>query len=890
MPSSHKKGGGSTAPKFASFKPKIPDVIQPVAETDTKKSQLADHHITQRSDSQAHRRIPAEGDATPNPASRPSRTSQQPVDRKLDGNVSYYIDKRGDALILRYGSNDRSCIPRYRRIGADRLLGADGFMKIENLGSREEFFIRNYYESGALLSSNKKNLLARGFRPDSRPVRIRRRLSDSGDATEDYLSFKTSRKRKRDGSAPEESSADEGPSYRSIHGKSRKHEHSDSDEGDDGNASEYVSNRGMGDPITMRSVELSRKVRECPEDIESWLELVDHQNALLDLQSGARAPTAAEIKSFADIKLSLLEQALSHNNDDGLRERLNLRIIEEGLKVWEFKVAVKRLAEMLRKYPNCFELWKLHISFLQSTLSACRYDEIKRLYTEKLLSLRRKFLDLPTAAEQIECSKQIIYVFLRLTCFLADTGFAELASAAWQASLELNLARPPTLPQIEWEVPFSFQEYWESEVPRLGEENWRGWASFVADDVTQEPPDPRAVSRSVPPTTRDGYKAWHTVEQQRARDATVPSRTLDEGAEDDPFRVVMFADFQDILLYFPADIILQLRPQLLDVFLIFCRLPPGLQSTNLVNDAVRDPFLVRSAQDIQFMPLSSRHSVDWPEAQDNRTPEFSYEIQNMSLTPDILFPSRSWFRYIEKVHNKVSTNSYRWVATTLKQLTQVGGTCGLGPYALAFESVNEPGSEKRRAKALLKQDPSNVDLYLGYSILEGERENKIAARTVLSAALGLPSIAAHDQVRLGIGAMWRELDDGNLAKAVLQLCRFVESGPKPGNAQNPEAAEATPSQILKAKQFLVTNRDYKISLGDVSQALIYAEGIVLLDYLTERSEKEPSSPKQGDIWSAIVRITQCSEDLVSRGQQHNPSHEKFLQSSARLLYYHASHG
>ncbi|KAI1109733.1 DUF1740-domain-containing protein [Nemania sp. NC0429] len=890
MPSSHKKGGGASVPKFTSFKPKGPDIIQPVAETNINRPQPFDHHITQLGDSKVHRRIPVGGDATLNTSPRPSRTSQQPADRKLDGDVSYSIDRSGDTLILRYGSNDRSRVPRYRRIGAGRILGADGFMKIENLGSREEFFIRNHYESGALLSSDKKNLQARGMRTDSRPVRIRHAASDAGDATEDYLSFRTSRKRKRDGSTPEESSADEGPSYRSIHGKSRQHQYSDSSEADDGDASEDVSNRGMGDPMTMRSVELSRKVRECPEDVESWLELVDHQNALLDVQSGARAPTAAEIKSFADIKLSLLEQALSHNKDDGLRERLNFKIIEEGLKVWEFKVASKRLAEMVRNYPNSFKLWKLHISFLQSTLSACRYDEIKRLYTEKLQSLRKIFLDLSTPADLIECSEQIIYVFLRLTCFLADTGFAELASAAWQASLELNLARPSTLPQKEWEVPSSFQEYWESEVPRLGEDNWRGWASFAAGDAAQEPSDPKAADRSVLPTTRDGYKAWHAVEQQRARNATIPARTLDEGAEDDPFRVVMFADFQNILLYFPADIVPQLRSQLLDAFLVFYRLPPCSHNDNIVNAAVRDPFLVRSVQDIPFTQLSSRHSVGWPEGQQNKLPEFSYGIQHMSLTPENLFPSKSWFRYLGQIRDKAPPDHYQWVATTLKQLTQVIGIGELGPYTLAFESINEPGSEKKRAKALLKQDPSNVDIYLGYSILEGERDNKAAARNVLSAALGLPSITAHDQIRLGIGAMWRELDDGHLAKAVLQLCQFIEHRPKPGSAQTPQASEPTPSQILKTKQFLVTNRDYKISSGNVSEALIYAEGLVLLDYLTERSEKESSSAKQGDIWSAIVRITQCSEDLVSRGQQHSPSHEKFLQSSARLLYYHASHG
>jgi hypothetical protein len=220
----------------------------------------------------------------------------------------------------------------------------------------------------------------------------------------------------------------------------------------------------------------------------------------------------------------------------------------------------------------------------------------------------------------------------------------------------------------------------------------------------------------------------------------------------------------------------------------------------------------------------------------------------------------------------------------------VVGAVDLGPYALAFEATNEPGKEKKSAKALLKKDPFNVDLYMGYSFLEHERGNKAAARNVLSAALSLPSIVAHDRTRLGIGTAWLELLDGELTKAVLQLCRLAEDVPNSGNPQMLEITGATPSQILKARQFLVSSRDYNISTGDIAHAVVYAEGLVLLEYLTRRSEKEPSSERQGDIWSAIVSITQCSEDLVSRRQQHNPSHEKFLQFAARLLYYHASHG
>ncbi|KAI0804114.1 DUF1740-domain-containing protein [Xylaria sp. FL0064] len=890
MSSTHEKGKRSTVPKFASFKPNPPDAAQNVAETGADRSRPEEHHTAQTRNRQGRRHTSVEVNVASKPTVRLARDSQrQLAERDAGGDPWYCLDKRGDNLIIRYGSNDRGRIPGYRRIGAGHILGADGVMKIDKLGNREEFSIRNHYESSSLLSNDKKNLLARGIRPDARSIRIRRTNSETGATAEDYLSLRTSRKRKRDGSISEESSGEEGPSYRSIHGKS-KNSHSDSDESYDSYEREDASNEDMSGPMTMRSVELSRKVHQHSEDLESWLELVDHQNSLLDFQTGGRAPTAAELKSFADIKLSLLEKALSYTEDDWCRETLDLKIIEEGLKVWEFKVALKRLADIMQQYPKSFEAWKLYVNFMQATLPICRFDEIKRLYADKIRSLGEELLSLSAISEQLECSKQIIYVFLRLTRFLADAGFAELALAAWQASLELSVARPSASPQKGLEIPSSFQEYWESEVPRLGEDDWRGWATFVADAAAQEPPDPKTFKQAIPPNTRDGYKAWYTTEHYRAQNATIPARTLDEGAEDDPFRVVMFVDFQDILLYFPMDVVPHLKQQLLDAFLIFCHLPPTRQDGDLVKEVAKDSFLPRSAHDVPFTRLLSRNKPDLSEDQLNKSPDFFHEIQYMSPTPEVLFPSPRWFKYLGPVRDSLPHARYQWIATALKQLLRVVGTGGLGPYALAFESINEPGNEKKSAKALLKQDSLNVDLYLGYSILEHERKNKSTALGVVSAALGLPSLSAHDRVRLCIQAAWLELDDGELTKAVLQLCRFAEDGPKADNAQLPEPVEASPSQILKAKQFLFTNRDYKISSGDISQAVIYAEGLVLLEYLTQRNGKEPTSQRQGDIQSAILRITQCSEDLVSRCQQQNPAHERFLQSSARLLYYHATHG
>ncbi|KAI1323141.1 DUF1740-domain-containing protein [Xylariaceae sp. FL0255] len=802
-----------------------------------------------------------------------------------DQNALYAIDKRGDALIRRYGGNDPRTVPPYRRFGSGRILGNDGFMRIERIGTREEFFIATYHDSRSLLSSDKKNLLAKGFRPTSKSVRVRRKASVHDDASHDYLSLGSSKKRKRGQDAAEALSDDDTPNYRSIHGKSKPRDDCDSDDLDDSDERSDEIDREERDPATLRSIELARKAREHPEDIDVWLELVTHQDALLQIQCGARIPTAAETRSFADIKLSLLQQALSHVVDDALRERLHLRIILEGLKVWEHKTALKRFAEVMQKYPKSFELWKLYATFQQTSLSTFAYDEIKQLYTGKLHTLVTEYQGLQLIPDQVRCCEQLICVFLKMTRFIADAGFMDLATAAWQALLELTFARPTSLPPPPWVIPSGFKEFWENEAPRLGEVAWQGWASSLNGSDDQGPPDPKPSSTASAPSTRDGFRAWYTVEHQKALNATIPARTLDDGAEDDPFRVVLFADIEQLLLYFPAEIIPYIKCQILAAFLMFCDLPPALNSGTLMKEYLQDPLLVRVPTFTSFIKVE----VD---ERGRKKLDFSHVLHQMQPTTEVLFPSRQWFTYLSEMRSQIPPDRYHWISTTLKQLTRTLDVSELGPYYFAFESINEPGNEKKNAKALLKRDHSNADLYLGYATIENEKGNEAAARNVLSAALGLPSFSTDDRTRLGIGAAWLELTNGNLGRAAVLLCKLAEDGsqPRQGIQLLGDVLEVSSSQILKARHFFTTNCDYNTSSSHISQAIIYAEGLMLLEYFTGRNEKEPRSVKQGDILSAVSTISQFSGDLVARGHARNSAHEVFLQGAARLLYYHASHG
>ncbi|KAI8966202.1 DUF1740-domain-containing protein [Daldinia sp. FL1419] len=887
---SSKQERPSTVPKFSSFKPQ-PEKLKPEgAEGAEGENQRVEIRQRGRSSaSPARKRQDSQG----NPSRRTEKAhhlklSQRPSPSEHNKDSLFVFDKRGDSLIRRYGGNSRRDVPNYRRFGFGRILGVNGYMRIDYSGSHEEFFLLGFREGRSLLGSDRKTLLAKGGHFKSQPIRVRREQSKTVTGSEDFVPLKSSKKRKRDESELEDSPSDEGRSYRSIYGKSKDHEHSDSDV-DYGSDASIASKDPVADGLGLRSIELSRRARDHPQDIGAWLELVNHQDILLRMGAqDSRHPTAAEVKSFADIKLSLLEQAYSHATTDSQKEKLQLKIMQEGSKIWDSATISKRWEAALNKHDSSFELWLENTNFQQTRLSTFQYEKIQRHYARRLNRLSREALMEQDDSKKFQIYEKMIYVFLRAARFIVDSGYKELGVAIWQAALELTFARPPTFPEkISIAPPSGFQEFWESEVPRIGEDSAAGWATFEESGQIPEAPEPKTVDQFKSPSTRDSYKAWSILEQHQARVAATPARTMDDGAEDDPFRVVMFADIQDLLLHLPNETIPSLRRQLLDAFLIFCQLPPAFSSSGIVRDMLRDGFLVRSPADPIIVDNSSSLSIDMEE-QDKRPPELSHDYQQMEVTPETLFSSPNWIRSMKSIRGSIPDNQYNLISTTLKQLVHRFGVRELGPYYLAFGSLNEPGNEKKIAKTLLKQDPMNVDLYLGYSVLEWAKGNKDISHNTIAAAISLSAISIHERLSLSVAAAWMNLEDDNLPKATLHLCTLSnDSSPAGPESENPIAST---TQILKTRQFLSSNRDYLLSSGDAKNAVIYAEGMALLEYLTRQSNKEPSSGSQGDIWSAISSISTYSDELVSRSLGDSPSHERLLQAAARLLYYHARQG
>ncbi|KAG8161643.1 hypothetical protein KVR01_008630 [Diaporthe batatas] len=844
-------------------------------------SKSASHHRHRRHE--RHRSPSAERRKSPSPPPRKPAPKEEPL---------FITDKRGDSLIVRYGSNDRSKVPTYRRYGAGRVMGATGRLRLIYDGPKQLFSLGGKLGDGPSAFRD-RNILANASRKKVQVFRLR--STPGHDQKElnqdwyDYIPMSDSRKRKRAITGPEDVSEDDGPDYRSIQGKAKARDFVDSDLESAGTSdSENEPLVDVSDPARQKSIESSRRVKDHPEDVEAWMALVELQESLLRLDEHARQERSDdEAKGLASIRVSLLEEALPSAPDKKGRERLLLRLMREGSRVWGSKTLAKRWAEVSRE-DDSFAMWKAHLDHRLSNMATFTYGELKKVHVERLQLLRQRLADNDMSStdtlSSVGICNELVYVFLRTTRFIQDAGYSELAVAAWQAILELNFARPSDASDLEAEdLMSSFADFWESEVPRIGEDNAKGWVHFAGAEEMADLPESRPDPPAAPPGTRDVYKAWAALETHRDKAAGLPARTLDEGTEDDPFRVVMFSDLKPMMFYLPSSLLTSMKELLIDAFLLFNQcLPASKVPGSMIQEALSDPFVYGNV--VATEELIPRKNHDSEET-GKKEPRFTQPNRHMALSTDVLFAGEDWFSYFE--HSLPSEVGLVLRATT--QLALDFGLESVGEYSLAVAWKQDPGTVKKAAKKLLKKYPSNTRLYNAYALAEWRLGNKDVTRKVL---LSATSQELPRKQPLWNTFAWLELEAGNKQKS-LALCVFSTEDQRDHDMvdRSLDTQDAiAPSKLLKAQQVLSSQRDFLLSSGDLGQACEYAEALSLFEYLSSESSTEPMSSQQGSISAAVNSIQAFASDVASRKQGSSPDLERLLQSTAHLLYLHASRG
>jgi hypothetical protein len=255
------------------------------------------------------------------------------------------------------------------------------------------------------------------------------------------------------------------------------------------------------------------------------------------------------------------------------------------------------------------------------------------------------------------------YVFLRLTAFLKQAGYHELSTALWQALLDIVVLRPLNIPSEN--LMTNFEEFWDSELPRLGESIGSGWRSYMSIPKPQLPEPVTYQPQTIRPK-RDIFSSFARVEDIVEKALYQPGRTLDEAGEDDPFHVILFSDLEPFLsaLILTTEII---QP-LVHAFLCYCQLP-----SLMCNDEVDyakwwlDSFVQTWAENLWD---DSNASSKW-------TKELPPSWRWNRMTTDLIFG--------EAFPDNVSVNRH-WVENVLREVTHSQTVwTEIAEYFIAFE-------------------------------------------------------------------------------------------------------------------------------------------------------------------------------------------------------------
>ncbi|PYH46922.1 uncharacterized protein BP01DRAFT_355327, partial [Aspergillus saccharolyticus JOP 1030-1] len=806
---------------------------------------------------------------------------------KDDRSELYVIDRKGDKYNLIYGTLHRYSVPDYYRVGRGNVLGLPSSYRIDRDSVVEDkLVIRNELQRKAFSRTKAKSILSALNKQQPRLLRFKPQslLDAAADFSKDYLPLSTSESRKHLGAFGEFDYDDEKYAYRSIHGKAKPEEHLPSDveaTSDSDIDGEYGIRGDPDEQIKQRNALLSQGLEKDPADINRWLEYIDHQESLLRGSAGEIKPlTYAEKQSLADIKLSLYEKALKKVGQSDAKDRLLLGYLEEGAKLWDTKKLSTQWQTVLRSNSQYISLWVKYLDFRQTEFLNFTYQQCFNTYVE--------CLRLNKSAPESPGNSQIqMYLFLRLTLFMREAGYAEHATALWQAILEIAFFRPDSLQGIQddKELLSTFLDFWDSEIARVGDAGAKGWSSGSRELPTQQEFKPvfQLDSEALLPS-------WAPCERERITNARLPAFSLNISEQDDPYRVILASDLDEILsLVWHVD-----SPTLLlDGLISFCRLPPIVTEENQETNGrtAGDPFVRNEVMSTAFSMIN-----DWisraPAANESAAlSPFQFPQQNFISTIETLMSEKeSWFSSLCTWNTAISNSDFDvvplWTRRALRMLVDAApSNDDLAEFTLCVEFACSSKDAKKFAKSLLKKRSSNLRLYNAYALMERRSGNHAAADHVWATALSMSKTFSDydrlDSILLWQTWLWELLDTQNMAHAAYILLSIpqdsIDLNALPQDSTLPAF---TPTSLLKIRSHLSDLQEKVLAHRKATNFTASTVSLAILSYLTNSQ----------DLHKAFEAYTHALDRLSSLPEQHRPfktyTAELLHQSRARLLYHH----
>ncbi|KAL9038669.1 MAG: hypothetical protein Q9180_002992 [Flavoplaca navasiana] len=513
-------------PRFGSFRPQVlptpvPKTIE--ASRNDGKSPSSLHHGVSKSRHQSSKPLkpPSDHETPPKP-----EHGFVPWD---ESSILFEIDVQGDARNLEYRSSYNT--PLYPQPWHDRALG-----------------LKTFRASGvhrASISDHAKTSLSKQIRSDlktSKPRRINPGANSDlrDEAGADFVPLRLSKRRKLSlekhaiGQSPPQSpkslrhdllgnGSQSAPGLEAIIEDASDQSTLEEEEG--------IRTPKLREDLQRKKVALSRRVDEAPSDWHAWIALVKLQDEI-DGFSGIlsqRPHTNAERQSNAEITLSMYGKALRGVTDPEGRERLHLGMMSKAEIVWEARKLSSHWQTIIKQHSLSLQVWKRYLNFHQSTLSGFTLEESKARYSDclGLLQKMRNGMEL-SSAKQLAVYGIQIHVLLRLTLLLREAGYMEVAVATWQALLEFEFNKPTQYRHADQtkstldDSILAFEQFWDSEAPRIGEANASGWLNSD-DDCTEQRQPPEAGKIPIHHVT-NVFKSWADAEQQTNSRSHLPNQ------------------------------------------------------------------------------------------------------------------------------------------------------------------------------------------------------------------------------------------------------------------------------------------------------------------------------------------------------------------------------
>lgn len=640
---------------------------------------------------------------------------------------------------------------------------------------------------------------------------------------------------------------------------------------------------------------LGRMINVDPQDSTSWTEASEHQNAPVKDKSPADA-----LQGDCGLRIDLPKTAANQGIEPESREIILLEMMDTVAQALDTDASIKQWRKVLHENPGYPRLWIMYLDYRQSLFTTFRYEDILQVYRDCLTDLDFTSTQCSrTSPERNKVYEIRILLLLRVTLLMRESGYSEQALALWQALFEIEFFRPKSLQDLRQEssscfshyISAAFESFWDSAKPRIGESGAKGWnescsieESISSADVTETYPVANEDISTLPWILRERWcllRLWQ------------PAHPLDDTAELDPHRVVLYSDIQPFLAFSTSQTD---RHVLLEAFLAFCQLPSykahsltrmwSKEGLVCSSDSYFDADTFSASPHSSVSQTGNLHENDWSVCFSRGLPLQSW-ISNFQIDTTTLFADpASWFSAVA-LWRKLNDDEFCALANKsfiLRLLKSLAASDLLNDefleYVVALETSICPRRAQATVKHFLSRRTSSLRLYNAYAIVEYRLGHSQKAENTLSTSIHMASSLHHesrrDTILLWHTWTWELLRAGKTQTAMLRLLCY--GGPMIHNRQAvlPEQTSEINASILRVKTRLLAFRNEMIGAQSFRHVVLAMECLILLAYIID----DTTLIKAAETFGHNLRVLQreCATD--------DRTHELLRQAFAHLLYYH----